>query len=54
MCTAQRSGLALSDAALQMSNDSQAAASVVMSRFLSIDSIIPELLWIMMRALTLL
>lgn len=42
MCTVQRLGLALSDAALQMSNDSQAAASVMMSQFLSIDSIISE------------
>lgn len=48
MDTAQRSGLALSGAALQMSNDSPAAASLVMSQFLSIESIISELLWILM------
>lgn len=48
MDTAQRSALALSGAALQMSNDSPAAAAPVMSQFLSIGSIISELLWILM------
>lgn len=36
--------IGLTDTAIQMSNDSQAAASVVMSPFLSIESIISELL----------
>lgn len=48
MDSAQRSGLALSGAALQMSNDSPAAASLVMTPFLSIESIISESLWILM------
>ena len=48
MCTVQGLGRASSDAALQMSNDSQATASVVMRQFLSIDSLISELLQIIM------
>lgn len=48
MDAAARSGLALSDAALRMRHDSQAAASVAMSRFLSIESVISELLCMMM------
>lgn len=46
MCSAQRLGLALSDGARRMSDDSRAVASAVMSQFLSMDSIISELLWI--------
>lgn len=48
MDRAQRSGLALSDAALQMSNDGPAAASLLMSQCLSIESMLSELLWILM------
>lgn len=45
---AARSRLASSDAAFRMRHGSQAAASAAMSRFLSIESVISELPWIMM------